>query len=597
MFHESGAIPCKHTGATVCEYRHRDLTVSTADRSLCPDWVARGAGLPSCPRGADCPFTHPSMSVINLYDCARYLTGGRSACNADTCWLRHSRVVADAVKRGVAKVCTFWPNSVSCRAKCAFVHPTGRTPDTMTMYGFEFLKVPPGPAPPPAPVPPPPPEPAPPSPVVSSSTRRRVFVAWDIENAPLPRGAVVSRVMGTLREMLAGVLGLGDEMVMDTMAFYNAHLEGYYALPDAVVKNLGVSGVLVSDVGTRKGAADFMLKDAVARKLQERADGLPLEAIVVVTGDGDFACTLRDIREEGCTEVLVVGPYPKLELVEAARNKLYWNAVLAGAAAAPRRAPPPHTPVAAHKPAAGSTGRPSPDPAALGPTAAALGSAAAAAASSAAAAASGPKAAALGPAAAALSAAAAASSAAAAAASAAAAALPVAAAALSVAARPPAAAPPLPGAGAASPAAASPLPGGARPPAAKDPSPAAKYPSSAAKYPSSAAKYTSPGLAYVGSSPGPAYVRSSPAPPAAPSSTTAPPPAAAPQPATAAPPVAAPPSTTAPPAPQPAAAAPPAAAAGPSGFGEETVWACPICTCHNRPDWLACDACGTQRHS
>jgi len=146
---------------------------------------------------------------------------------------------------------------------------------------------------------------------------------------------------------------------MDTMAFHNAHLEGYYALPDAVVKNLGVSGVQVSDVGARKGAADFMLKDAVARKLRERADGLPLEAIVVVTGDGDFACTLRDIREEGCTEVLVAGPGSKRELVDAARIKLVWNDVLMASGASPlppstRRTDHTGTGTAARSPAAAS---------------------------------------------------------------------------------------------------------------------------------------------------------------------------------------------------------------------------------------------------
>jgi len=156
-----------------------------------------------------------------------------------------------------------------------------------------------------------------------------VFVAWDIENAPLPPGAVVSHVMTTLRNKLKGVLHLDEGMVVDTMAFYNAHpKDPRYALTGTVVGSLRVSNVIVVDVGNKKGAADHALKDAVGRKLRERADGLPLEAIVVVSGDGDFASTLRDIQEVGCTAVLVAGPRPKREMVDEARIVLHWNDVL-----------------------------------------------------------------------------------------------------------------------------------------------------------------------------------------------------------------------------------------------------------------------------
>jgi len=330
LYHGFCASGCTQVG---CGFRHRDLR--TDDRSLCPDWTARGrgAGLPTCPRGADCTATHPSVMVLGLHDCALYLAGGPDACNADTCWLRHSPAVADAAQRGTAKVCRHWLDSC-CHAgvACPYVHTTGRTPATMTSFGFDFLTrmllSRPSPTPP--------------------SRRRRVFVAWDIENAGLPSDAVVSHVMATLREKLGEVLHLDERvMVVDTMAFYNSHPPDAECgiLTAAVVGNLRVAGVLVVDVGDKKGAADHALKEVVARKLRERADGLPLEAIAVVTGDGDFASTLRDIREEGCTAVLVAGPRPKREMVDEARIKVYWKEVLEAARTAPRGASPhPPTP-------------------------------------------------------------------------------------------------------------------------------------------------------------------------------------------------------------------------------------------------------------
>jgi len=151
-------------------------------------------------------------------------------------------------------------------------------------------------------------------------------------------------------------------MLMETMVAHNAH-NPRYALAAGVVDSLVAAGVTVLDVGTRSGAADVALKGAVVRKLRERADGLPLEAIVVVSGDGDFASTLRDIRTEGCTAVLVVGPHPKRAMVDDAPIKLFWNAVLEAAAAVPvpaaapaaAAAPPPDAalhPAAAPPPAA-----------------------------------------------------------------------------------------------------------------------------------------------------------------------------------------------------------------------------------------------------
>jgi len=150
QFHGAPGTACKH--GKDCMYRHRDLR--SVDRPLCRDWVMRGAGPPSCPRGAGCPDTHPCNTLLSLFDCARYLTGGPGACNPDTCWLRHSLAQADAVKRGVAKVCKTWLRRSACHVECGFVHPTGRTVDTMMQFGFDFLKVPPGFLPPPAPAPP-----------------------------------------------------------------------------------------------------------------------------------------------------------------------------------------------------------------------------------------------------------------------------------------------------------------------------------------------------------------------------------------------------------------------------------------------------------
>jgi len=142
--------------------------------------------------------------------------------------------------------------------------------------------------------------------------------------------------MAALRKSLADVPHLGDGMVMDTMVFHSApRPDPRYALPDEVVRDLRAAGVMVVDVGRVRGGVDHALKDAVVHKLRERADGLPLEAIAVITGDGDFVSTLRGIREEGCTTVLVAGPWPRRELVEAAHIKLRWNDVLEAAHVVP----------------------------------------------------------------------------------------------------------------------------------------------------------------------------------------------------------------------------------------------------------------------
>jgi len=87
-----------------------------------------------------------------------------------------------------------------------------------------------------------------------------VFVAWDIENAPLSHDAVVSHVLATLREKLGCVLHVGERMLFETTAFYNAHLEDpRYALTDVVLDNLRAAGVVAVDVGTKEGAAHHAL--------------------------------------------------------------------------------------------------------------------------------------------------------------------------------------------------------------------------------------------------------------------------------------------------------------------------------------------------
>lgn len=331
MHQEHRATGCKKAG---CEFRHRvpDAEHGTLERAYCKRWVSRSVGdstsAGKCEAGVGCPFAHPSSVVLCATDCPQFLNpaNGLDSCDTRTCRLRHSTSVRESVACGSLRVCPDWLNGF-CKhgIACTNVHPVGRTDKNKFAFGFSFLvaalalKVK-----------------AKPVAAIGGAgvgvglgsplpVGSRIFSAWDIENCPFEQGAahtLIAALNGALQG--AGVLAAMGEN--EVRAFYNPRLaDPRYALKGGAASALAEAGVTLQDVGLKKGAADHALKEAVSRCLRDKANGLNVSAIVLITGDGDFTPELRAIKLAGVTSVLVAGNRANAALKSSADVVLHWS--------------------------------------------------------------------------------------------------------------------------------------------------------------------------------------------------------------------------------------------------------------------------------
>lgn len=117
-----------------------------------------------------------------------------------------------------------------------------------------------------------------------------LFVAWDIENVPMPQQCEPALVLMRLEQRLQALGYHSVGSVMEVCAFYNPRLTvERYAVSASLVNRLHTSGVALCDVGTAQGAADYAMASRVDGWTRMQRAGLPVRAIVLITGDGDFS--------------------------------------------------------------------------------------------------------------------------------------------------------------------------------------------------------------------------------------------------------------------------------------------------------------------
>lgn len=141
-------------------------------------------------------------------------------------------------------------------------------------------------------------DPSPPNSSHSDKAPDRHYCAifWDLENCPPARGADPTTIVSIMREKLSehGPIKL---------------IQGYAGLsriPEPLKASLQSSGVQLIDVPIqRKDAADKML---ISDMVMFAVDNVPPQAIVLISGDQDYAYPLAKLRLRGYKVILVMPP-------------------------------------------------------------------------------------------------------------------------------------------------------------------------------------------------------------------------------------------------------------------------------------------------
>lgn len=113
---------------------------------------------------------------------------------------------------------------------------------------------------------------------------------WDYENAPVPRGASVLYVLGEMRKAIHDRFGV----LLDAYVYADTQ-----KVTPSRRQELAMCGLDIIDCSRDAGKANTVDFRIIARSLAELARPLPVgakrSAVVVVTGDGDYAYTLSKL--------------------------------------------------------------------------------------------------------------------------------------------------------------------------------------------------------------------------------------------------------------------------------------------------------------
>jgi len=123
---------------------------------------------------------------------------------------------------------------------------------------------------------------------------------WDYENAPVPRGASVLYVLGEMRKAIHDRFGV----LLDAYVYADTQ-----QVTPARRRELAMCGLALVDCCHQAGKSNTVDMCIITRALSELARPLPVgaerSAVVVVTGDGDFAQTLSKLANLQVNTMLV----------------------------------------------------------------------------------------------------------------------------------------------------------------------------------------------------------------------------------------------------------------------------------------------------
>ena len=134
---------------------------------------------------------------------------------------------------------------------------------------------------------------------------------WDFENAPVPRGVSVGRVVGEMRTLIHKRFG----PLLGAFAYADPG-----ALTQARKIELDAAGLKLLDCSRAAGKTNTVDFRIVSHALQDLArpmgpDGTRT-AVVVVTGDGDFACTISLLRNV-CVPTMLIFDHDRQSTVNS----------------------------------------------------------------------------------------------------------------------------------------------------------------------------------------------------------------------------------------------------------------------------------------
>ena len=113
---------------------------------------------------------------------------------------------------------------------------------------------------------------------------------WDYENAPVPRGASVLYVLGEMRKAIHDRFGV----LLDAYVYADTQ-----KVTPSRRQELAMCGLDIIDCSREAGKANTVDFRIIARSMAELARPIPAgakrSAVVVVTGDGDYAYTLSKL--------------------------------------------------------------------------------------------------------------------------------------------------------------------------------------------------------------------------------------------------------------------------------------------------------------
>lgn len=134
---------------------------------------------------------------------------------------------------------------------------------------------------------------------------------WDFENAPVPRGVSVGRVVGEMRALIHKRFG----PLLAASAYADPG-----ALPQARKSELAAAGLDLIDCSRAAGKTNTVDFRIVSRALQDLArplaPGGTRTAVVVVTGDGDFAYTISVLRNV-CVPTMLIFDHDRQNTVNS----------------------------------------------------------------------------------------------------------------------------------------------------------------------------------------------------------------------------------------------------------------------------------------
>ena len=148
-------------------------------------------------------------------------------------------------------------------------------------------------------------------------------IFWDIDNCPIPLTASASAVVAQIRQFIAKChpeCGYAKEFVVATDT---------KRLSEQIADSFNNNGIVISHVNAgAKNAADDKLQEHIDHFIDNFADKSPV--VVIISGDINFAKTIRNARKKNIVVVLVFGDYCSPDLKTCANESYSFADIIDG---------------------------------------------------------------------------------------------------------------------------------------------------------------------------------------------------------------------------------------------------------------------------